>query len=91
MKRILYASADIAQGILWAWAPCAIAQGYPAKPVRLIVPLAPGGGNDLLSRAISKHLTETLGQSVIIDNRPGASGIIGTETAARAAQMVTRC
>ena len=85
MKRILYAAAAIAQGTLWAWASGAIAQGYPAKPVRLIVPLAPGGGNDLLSRAISKHLTETLGQSVIIDNRPGASGIIGTETAARAA------
>ena len=58
---------------------------YPGKSIRLIVPLAPGGGNDILSRGLSKHLSESLGQSVVIDNRPGASGIIGTETAARAA------
>lgn len=57
---------------------------YPVKPIRLIVPLAPGGGNDIMSRYIGKYLAESLGQSVIIDNRPGASGIIGTELAARA-------
>ncbi len=71
-------------GVLACCAGSAAAQ-YPVKPVRLIVPLAPGGGNDLLSRGVSKHLSESLGQSVIIDNRPGASGIIGTEAAARAA------
>lgn len=62
--------------------------GYGAisgQDLRLIVPLAPGGGNDILSRGLSRHLSESLAQSIVIENRPGASGIIGTEAEARAA------
>ncbi|MBC7779285.1 MAG: tripartite tricarboxylate transporter substrate binding protein [Proteobacteria bacterium] len=59
-------------------ATCALAQGYPAKPVRLILAYPPGGATDTLGRIIGKALSETWGQSVIADNRPGASGSIGT-------------
>jgi tripartite-type tricarboxylate transporter receptor subunit TctC len=58
---------------------------YPSKAIRLVVPLAPGGGNDLLSRYMSQKLGESLGQQVIIDNRPGGSGMIGAEHVARSA------
>ncbi len=61
------------------------AQGYPARAVRVIIPFAPGGGTDNLTRIMAPRLTELLGQPVVIDNRPGASGQIGTELAARAA------
>jgi tripartite-type tricarboxylate transporter receptor subunit TctC len=57
---------------------------YPTKPVRIIVPFAPGGTNDILGRMIATHLTETLGKTFIVDNRTGAEGIIGTETAVKA-------
>src|SRR5215510_988417 len=62
------------------------AQGYPVKPVRLVVPLAPGGGNDTLARFVGKYLTESLGQSVVIENRTGGGGLVGGEYAARAAR-----
>src|SRR5262245_44301609 len=62
-----------------------VAAGFPAKPVRLIVPFTPGGSTDILARAIGQKLTEAWGQSVVIDNRPGAGGIIGMETAAKSA------
>lgn len=61
------------------------AQNYPSKPVRLVVPLAPGGGNDTLARYLGKYLTESLGQSVIIENRTGGGGLAGGEYAARSA------
>ena len=61
------------------------AQTYPVKPVRLIVPLAPGGGNDTLARFMAKQLTESIGQQVIVENRPGGGGLVGGEFAARAA------
>ncbi len=60
------------------------AQNYPAKPIRLIVPFPPGGGNDIMARTIGQKLTEATGQQVVIDNRGGAGGNIGAETAARA-------
>jgi tripartite-type tricarboxylate transporter receptor subunit TctC len=67
-------------------APLAQAQQpFPLqKPITLIVPFAPGGGNDILARAIAPLLSERLGQSVIVDNRPGAGGNIGTDAVARA-------
>ena len=63
----------------------AVAQSYPAKPIRLIVPLAPGGGNDTLARYVGKYLTESLAQSVVVENRAGGGGIAGGEYVARSA------
>ncbi len=63
----------------------ALAQDYPNKPIRLIVPFSAGGGNDAVARVIAQQLTAELRQSVIVENRPGAGGAIGAETAARSA------
>ncbi len=62
----------------------ASAQAWPAKPVRVIVPFAPGGGADLTARPVSQKLTEALGQSFVVDNRGGAGGAIGMELTAKA-------
>ena len=59
-------------------------QTYPTKPIRMIAPFPPGGGTDLLSRLLAVPLAQTFGQPVIVDNRPGAGGAVGAETAARA-------
>jgi len=58
--------------------------GYPSKPIRMIVPSAPGSGPDIMARAIGQKLTEALGQAIVIDDKPGAGGIIGSEAAAKA-------
>src|SRR6202048_2329409 len=60
------------------------AQSYPSRPVRLIVPLAPGGATDIVARLIGQWLSERLGQPFVIDNRPGAGGNLGTETVVKA-------
>ena len=59
-------------------------QAYPAKPIRLIVPFAPGGGTDIIARLIGIELTESMGQPVVIDNRGGSGGIVGTTLVAKA-------
>src|SRR5262245_4606229 len=59
------------------------AQTYPTKPIRLVAPFPPGGGTDLLSRIIAVPITESFGQPVIVDNRPGAGGFTGAEIVAR--------
>ena len=69
-----------------AWtAPVAAQQAYPSRPIRIISPFAAGGGNDLICRTIAAKLTDSFRQQVIVENRTGANGIIGTEAAARAA------
>jgi len=77
--RALLVAALLACGVAHA------AERYPVRPVRLIVPYAPGGGSDITARAIGQKVGEALGQTFVVDARPGASGMIGTELAARAA------
>lgn len=60
------------------------AQAYPTKPIRLIVPFAPGGGTDVTARYVGTRLSEKLGQPVVIDNRPAASGVVGADLVAKA-------
>jgi len=76
---------------VWAFAFLALfsgvvaSQSYPGRPIRLIVPFPPGGSNDIVGRMVGQQLGERLGQSVVIDNRGGAGGTIGTDMAAKAA------
>jgi tripartite-type tricarboxylate transporter receptor subunit TctC len=65
--------------------PAVFAQAYPAKPVRMVVPFAPGGGVDVTARILAQQLTQRAGQSFIVENRTGASGIIGVEYVAKSA------
>src|SRR5258706_3827289 len=65
--------------------PRALAQTWPAKPVKLVVPLAAGGNMDTVTRTLAQKLTETLGQQVVVENRPGVNSVVGTEAVARAA------
>src|SRR5687767_3786443 len=79
MKKLLAAA------FLLCAAGLACAQSYPVRPIRIIVPFPPGGGNDTVARAIAQEASPGLGQSIVVDNRPGAGGIIGAHEAARAA------
>lgn len=71
--------------LTFAGAGSAHAQAYPAKQIRLIVPVAPGGPTDIVARIVAQELGESLGRAVVVDNRAGAGGLIGTEIAAKAA------
>ena len=75
----------------WLGAACIASQAaekaanaYPSRPIRIIVPLAPGGGSDYTARFLAPRLSDRLGQPVVVDNRPGASGILGTDLVAKA-------
>jgi tripartite-type tricarboxylate transporter receptor subunit TctC len=70
--------------VLLLWAGLAEAQTYPSKPIRFIVSFPPGGSSDLIVRAIAPRMGERLGQPVVVENRPGAGGMIGVEAVAKA-------
>lgn len=72
-------------GLLFGAVSHGVAQNFPVKPIRLVVPLAPGGGGDIVARLIAQKVSTVIGQPVVVDNRPGGSTIIGTEIVARAA------
>src|SRR5450631_3326624 len=63
---------------------CTWAQDYPTKPIRMVVGFPPGGGTDVMARLVTPKMTEAWGQQVVIDNRAGATGIIGTDLVAKA-------
>jgi tripartite-type tricarboxylate transporter receptor subunit TctC len=84
IERIVRGLLFLCFAVAAAAAPYAVAQSYPARPVRMIVPYPPGGGTDTISRLVAQKLSERWGQQVVVDNRPGANGIIGTELVARA-------
>ena len=89
MKRLIaHAAASLAASVLFMSLPGmarSAAMAYPNKPIRMIVPVAPGGGGDITTRVIAGKLAERWGQQVIVDNRAGAGGIVGLEILARAA------
>ena len=74
----------VALGAVSPWAATRAQTAYPNKPVRIIVPLAPGGGSDAMARMMSQHLTERFNQAFVVENRPGASGILGADLVAKA-------
>src|SRR5438552_11188135 len=63
----------------------ALAQDYPSRPIRIIVPLTPGSGADIAGRIVAKHMSDAFGQPILVENRPGAGGIIGTQAMLNAA------
>lgn len=83
MNRPVRAIMLFAALLLTPMASTAYAQGYPNKPIRLVVPYSPGGVVDYIGRTLAQSLTETMGQAVVAENRPGAGGILGTDTVAR--------
>jgi tripartite-type tricarboxylate transporter receptor subunit TctC len=74
----------LAAAVIFLAAPAIHAQNYPVKPVRIIVPLAPGGATDIVTRIVGQKLNELWGQTIVVDNRAGAGGNIGGELAAKA-------
>jgi len=82
VAKVLVAFAVISSSALAGWAQSA--DSYPAKPIRIIVPFAPGGSVDIVARMIGQHLTEAWGQSVVVETRPGGGTMIGTQAAAKA-------
>src|SRR5258708_10003851 len=82
--RLLVLAAIAFAAVVFAGLGQARAESYPNRPIRLIVPFAAGGLNDVVARLVAPHLERSLGQPVIIDNRPAASGIVGTDATAKA-------
>ena len=81
--KYMIAGAVILSGVIAGQAAQA-ADAYPLRPIRLIIPFPPGGSNDILGRLVGQHVGERLGQTVVIDNRPGAGSTLGIGLAAQA-------
>lgn len=84
MWKRLICTAILAQASFGVWAASAPAETYPNKPIRMIVGFTPGGSDDYVGRVVGARITERFGQTVIVDNRPGAGGNVGAEITARA-------
>jgi len=82
MKKIgtvvMFAAALLAMPIAFAQAPA-----YPTKPIRLVVPFSPGGASDLTARTLAQRMSESMGQSIVVDNKPGANGVLGIDLVAK--------
>ncbi len=85
MKRPVLLCAAALTAMISVAPPLAVAQSYPARPVRLVVPFPPAGATDILGRTLAQKLGEALGQQVIVENKPGAGGTIGSDAVAKAA------
>ena len=79
--KLLFAAASIAAALCGS----AFAQTFPDRPIRLLVPFTPGGGTDILARTVAQKMSESLGQPIVVDNRPGANTLVASEAVARAA------
>ncbi|KWW39415.1 tripartite-type tricarboxylate transporter receptor subunit TctC [Cupriavidus metallidurans] len=84
--RALRVAAYVAAALTFAvTSPCASAQSFPVKPITIVVPAPPGGAIDIVARLVGQNLTAAWGQPVVVDNRPGANGILGTDLVAKSA------
>ena len=84
LRTLLFAAAGLLSVAIGCGAP-AVAEDYPSRPIRLIIPFPPGGSNDVVGRIVANQLGQKLGQTVFVDNRAGAGGVVGTDVAAKSA------
>src|SRR5687768_5273970 len=86
-KRVMSIAVSVIVVLFWVVGhnPAAAQDSYPSRPIRFIVPFAPGGTNDIVARMVGTKLSESWGQPVVIDNRGGAGGVLGADMAAKAA------
>jgi tripartite-type tricarboxylate transporter receptor subunit TctC len=85
MRPFFKGAAAVAVGLACIVSSARAEDRYPSKPIRIVVPVSPGGTVDLVARLVAKGLSEELGQSVLVENRPGSSGLVGTREVARSA------